>query len=131
MRVPLLFIVFATLSFTASCVRSPMLASAGDAVGLPAAGDAVVVPSGGFIEMPPLYVDATNRYGQRIKRASAAATALCARRLSCPAVRVLRADWYLRADGTPWTVVRMNACGEQRVYEKTPSGWSDATARLR
>jgi len=103
-----------------------MLADAGDAVRLTAT-DAVP----GFIEMPPLYVDSREAYGQKIKKASADATDLCARQLNCPAVRVLRADSYEQTDGTSWTVVRLNACGEQRVYEKTRGGWNDATSRLR
>lgn len=127
MRVPPLFFAFAALSLTTSCIRSPMLADAGDAVDPPTATDAVV----GFIEMPPLYVDSREHYGRKIEKASTDATALCARQLNCPSVRVLRADAYQRADGTSWTVVRLNACGEQRVYEETRWGWSDATARLR
>lgn len=123
MRVPLLFVVVPALFFfTASCVRSPMLADASDV--LATASDANVV-----IEMPPVYVESS--YEQRIAKASAEATELAARNLSCPAVRVLRADSFERADGTVWTVVRMNACGEQRVYAETSLGWNDATARLR
>ena len=136
MRGALLFIVFIALSFTASCVRSPMLAnvmlaSAGDALPLPAAKDEVPVATSSFIEMPPLYVDASEEYARKIERASAVATDLCAREWSCPAVRVRRADLYEQADGTTRTVVRLNACGEERVYEKTRWGWNDATWRLR
>jgi hypothetical protein len=127
MRVPLLFVVLMTMSFSASCMRSPMLADAGDVVPQRTATDAVM----GYVEMPPLYVDASAHYGRKIKKASADATELCARQLNCPAVRVLRADAYQRADGTSWTVVRLNACGEQRVYEQTRHGWNDATSRLR
>jgi hypothetical protein len=92
-----------------------------------------VVPAAApsLIEMPPLYVDARAAYAQKMKIAAAQATALCARQLNCPAVRVRRVDHYIRADNTPWTVVRLNACGEERVYEKTPKGWKDATWRLR
>ena len=125
MRVSLLVVVLAAASFTASCVHAPpMLADASDVVPAPTATDADDV-----IEMPPLYVEST--YGQKIARASAEAIDLATRKLNCPAVRVLRADSYERADGTSWTVVRVNACGEQRVYEETSLGWRDATARLR
>jgi hypothetical protein len=127
MRGTSLFIVLVALSFTASCVRSPMLASAGDAVDLPTATDADT----NVIEMPALYVDAAEIYARKTKSASAAATKLATRELTCPAVRVRRADMYQRADGTFWTVVRLNACGEERVYEETAAGWSDATSRLR
>jgi hypothetical protein len=130
MRGALLFIGLAMS--TASCVRAPTLvANAGDAVGLPTATDAASNPPATLIEMPPLYVDAREVYARKIKTASTEATKLCARRLNCPAVRVRRADMYRRADGTLWTVVRMNVCGEERVYEETLAGWSDATARLR
>ena len=122
MRVPLLFLVVGTFSLAASCVRSPMLADASDVVDLPTATDSV-------IEMPPVIVESS--YGQKIATASAEATNLAARRLNCPAVWVLRADAYERADGTPWTVIRLMVCGEQHVYEKTSQGWNDATARLR
>jgi hypothetical protein len=122
MRAPLMLVVVPSLFFTASCVRSPMLADASDV--LTTGSDANVV-----IEMPPVYVEST--YEQRIAKASAEATELATRKLSCPAVRVLRADSFERADGTVWTVVRMNACGEQRVYAETRLGWHDATARLR
>lgn len=122
MRAPLLFLVVGTFSLTASCVRSPMLADASDVVDLPTATDAV-------IEMPPVVVESS--YAQKIAIASAEATRLAAHRLNCPAVMVLRADAYERADGTPWTVIRMLVCGEQRVYERTRQGWNDATARLR
>lgn len=133
MRGAFFFIVLATISVTASCVRAPMpmVANAGDAVELPTATDAVSEPPATFIEMPPLYVDAREVYARKVKTASTAATKLCARQLDCPAVRVRRADMYRRADGTLWTVVRLNACGEERVYEETLAGWSDATARLR
>lgn len=130
MRGASLFIAFTALFLTASCVRSPVLvANAGDV--LPAATDAVPSAGAGMIEMPPLYVVSTKSFGQKIEEASADATALSARELNCPAVRVRRADLYQRPDGTTWTVVRMNVCGEERVYEKTLSGWNDATARLR
>lgn len=127
MRSTSLFI-FVMLSLTASCARSPVVvANAGDV--LPAATDAI--PSTGLIEMPSLHVVSTKSFGQQIEEASADATTLSARELNCPAVRVRRADLYQRPDGTTWTVVRMNVCGEERVYEKTLSGWNDATARLR
>ena len=129
MRGALLFIVFTT--FTASCVRSPILADARDVVLLPTATDAIPDTAANSIEMPPLYVDGAESYGQKIRRAAADAAEVCARELRCPAVRVRRADLYQRADGTFWTVVRMNACGEERVYEKTRSGWNDAPSRLR
>jgi hypothetical protein len=130
MRGALPFIVLVTLSLTASCVRAPMLANAGDAVDPPTATDAVSIPAS-VIEMPPLYVDARDIYARKIEGASAASTVLCSRQLACPAVRVRRAYMYQRADGTLWTVVRLNACGEERVYEEKASGWSDATSRLR
>ena len=92
-----------------------------------------VVPAAAptLVEMPPLYVDARAAYARKMKTAAAQATALCVRQCNCPAVRVRRVDLYIRADNTPWTVVRLNACGEERVYEKTPEGWKDATWRLR
>jgi hypothetical protein len=135
MRGALLFLVCMALSFTASCVRSPipsrvMLASAGDVVPLSTATDAPA-ESSTLIEMPPVYVDAKQDYALKIERASADATDLCARLTKCPAVRVRRADLYEQADGTAWTVVRLSACGEERVYEKTRWGWNDATWRLR
>jgi hypothetical protein len=108
-----------------------MLASAGDAVLPPAAAEADELTAPGFVEMPPIYVDAREQYAKRVEKASTDATELCSRELSCPAVRVVRAGLYRRGDGTVWTVVRLNACGEERVYEKTSSGWNDATARLR
>lgn len=123
-----IFILLAVVSFTASCARSPVrVASAGDAIH---ATDAVD-PAPGVIEMAPLYVDAREVYARKIAGASAAATRLCGQEQRCPVVRVRRADMYQRADGTIWTVVRINACGEERVYEETLAGWSDATARLR
>jgi hypothetical protein len=124
MRASLFVMLSFTLPFTVSCVRSPMLADASDVVALPTATDA-----DGVIEMPPVYVESS--YGQKIARASAEATDLATRKLNCPAVRVVRADSYERADGTSWTVVRLNVCGEQRVYEETSQGWHEATARLR
>lgn len=130
MRGVLPFIVL-VLSLTASCARAPvMLANAGDAVDPPTATDAVSVPAS-VVEMPPLYVDARDIYARKIEGASAESTKLCARQVGCPAVRVRRADMYQREDGTFWTVVRLNACGEERVYEEKASGWSDATSRLR
>lgn len=123
--------IVSLLSLTAACIPSSMLVSAQDAVFPPTAMGAVPVATGKMIEMPPVVVDGRVIYGRMIKRASADATALCARELDCPAVRVRRADHYVREDGTPWTVVRLNACGEDRVYEKTLEGWKDATSRLR
>jgi len=92
-----------------------------------------VVPAAtpNLIETPPLLADARAACAQKIEIAAAQAIALCARQLNCPAVRVLRVNHHIRADKTPWTVVRLNACGEERVYEKTPQGWKDATWRLR
>lgn len=129
MRGTLLIILIIALSFTASCVRAPLLADAGDVIPRATATDES--PSTSLIHMPPLYVDASHIYAQKIKKASVDATVLCARKLNCPAVRVRRADSYVREDGTTWTVVRLNACGQERVYEETLLGWSDATSRLR
>ena len=67
----------------------------------------------------------------KVQRAAAEVVAFHEQRFGCPAVRVRRADSLVRGDGTPWLVVRLQACGEERVYEKTDLGWSDATARLR
>jgi len=67
----------------------------------------------------------------KVRRAAAEVVALHAQRFGCPAVRVRRADSLVRGDGTPWLVVRLQACGEERVYERTELGWSEATARLR
>jgi hypothetical protein len=131
MRGALPFIVLATLSFTGSCAHSLMLADGADVIELPTATDAVPDLATNLIEMPTAYVDGREIYAEKINLASAAATELCARQLNCPAVRVRRADMYQRADGTIWTVVRLNACGEERVYEETLAGWNDATSRLR
>ena len=107
---------------SAACVRPLMLADASKAVD-------IATDASGVIEMPPAYVESS--YPQKIAGAAAEVRELASRSLNCPAVRVLRADAYERADGTSWTVVRLNACGEQRVYEAANGGWREATARLR
>lgn len=115
-----------------------LLTAAGCAHAPPPTADAVLVASAGeaapaatnLVEMPPLYVEARGNYGQQIEWASTDATELCARQSGCPVVRVRRTDLYLRPDGSTWTVVRLTACGEERVYAKSHGRWSDASWRL-
>ena len=128
MKVALLFVALCAMPLVTSCARQPtLLADASDVVAEARATDADT----GFIEMPPLYVDASTQYRLQVEQASADAIEAHVRRTRCPRVRTLRTDIYRRADGTPWTVVRLHACGEERVYEKTLHGWREATARLR
>jgi hypothetical protein len=121
-----LLLSFGVLLTTAGCAHAP-----------PPAADGVLVASAGQsaaamnrVEMPPLYVQARENYGQQIEWASTDATELCARQSGCPVVRVRRTDLYLRPDGSTWTVVRLSACGEERVYAKSHGRWSEASWRL-
>lgn len=131
MRGALFVVLCAVLSLTAACARQPLRARAAPGVLVASAASTGHDAIQGLIEMPPLFVDGRESYRLRVERAAAAATAFSARQLSCPAVHVRRADHYIRADGTPWTVVRVNACGEEHVYEQRLGDWQDATARLR
>lgn len=109
------------LSATA-CSHQPMLADAGDVIRQTA------TDANTNTNAPLSWSDCTN-----IQRVAADAARAHAERTGCPVVRVRRADILTRSDGSPWLVVRLTACGDERVYERTPvkSDWSDATARLR
>lgn len=64
--------------------------------------------------------------------AAAQATLYATARTGCPKIRVERADVIIRSSGEPWLVVRLNICGEKRVYEKKVNEkWRDATRRLK
>jgi hypothetical protein len=63
--------------------------------------------------------------------AAAEAMLHAAARTGCPRTRVERADAVLRSDGRIWLIVRLDVCGEKRVYEKRRGAWRDATWRLR
>ena len=54
-----------------------------------------------------------------------------AARTGCPKIRVERADVIVRSNGKLWLVVRLNVCGEKRVYEKQKKSWRDVTWRLK
>jgi hypothetical protein len=64
--------------------------------------------------------------------AAAQATLYAAARTGCPRVRVERADVIVRSSGKPWLVVKLNVCGEKRVYEKLVNEkWKDVTWKLK
>ena len=122
MRAAQLLLTIVVLCFATSCVRAPLLADAGDAVLRARASDATRRST------VPAVTDPTGD----IQQAAAEAAAICARESNCPAVRIRRADAFVRADGSPWLVVRLSVCGEDRVYEQTGTlGWREATLRLR
>lgn len=52
-------------------------------------------------------------------------------RTGCPRIRVVRSELLIRRSGKQWAVVRLDVCGETRVYEKRRGRWLDATWRLR
>ena len=52
-------------------------------------------------------------------------------RTGCSRIRVVRSELLIRRSGKQWAVVRLNVCGETRVYEKRRGRWLDATWRLR
>lgn len=130
MRGVLVIALFGALSVSAACVGPAKVSGIGD-VRLAAAAPDRIDDSSGFVEMPPLYVDGRESHRLKVERAATEVLGLSARELRCPTVHVRRADHYTRADGSPWTVVRVHACGEDRVYERVTGAWQDATARLR
>ena len=62
---------------------------------------------------------------------AAEAMLYAASRTGCPKIRVERADVIVRSTGKLWLVVKLNVCGEKRVYEKRKSKWRDVTWRLK
>jgi hypothetical protein len=52
-------------------------------------------------------------------------------RTGCPKIRISRSEILIRQSGEQWAVVKLNVCGETRVYEKRRGRWLDATWRLR
>lgn len=49
----------------------------------------------------------------------------------CPIIRVERVDDIVRSDGTMWKVMRLNVCGEKKVWERRNLIWKDVSWKMR
>jgi len=63
--------------------------------------------------------------------AASEAMIYAAAQTACPRIRVERAHVIVRSTGELWLVVKLNVCGEKRVYEKRKTKWRDVTWRLK